>query len=177
MRVRNPSESTGFGKWLVMYSIHDLKLTRQAWALSKVSQANHWMNRVCPNVLSNSLDVPRRDLLRPRAQWRPRPWAPCWTPCCSYRSAWCCCHCRRILSGKAGWETCAKTRQQATLYGWTHEQRSDSSLKKIKEKLHQQTSPNRKTKQKKKSQTGNMYSSHASLPVLLTGLSWENGPK
>lgn len=126
---------SSFGKWSsVMHSIHDLLLMRY-------NIQNHWVwFRACPtshvfwgvtgqpldelsvsqHVFSSCLAVPQQDLLRPRAQWRPRLWAQCWTPCCPYRSARCCCRRRRILSGKAGREICAKTRQQATLYGWTH---------------------------------------------------------
>lgn len=75
--------------------------------------------RVSQHMLSSSLAAPNQDLLRPRAQWRPQLWAQWWILCCSYMEAWCCCHCRRILSGKVGTEICAKTRQQATLHGWT----------------------------------------------------------
>ena len=89
----------------------------------EVSQANRWMKWVSQHVLPSSLAVPQQDLLRPRAHWRPQLWAQCWTPCCSYGSAWCCRRCRRILSGKAGREICAKTQRQATLYGWTHTSR------------------------------------------------------
>lgn len=75
--------------------------------------------RVSQCMLARSLAAPHQDLLRPRAQWRPQLWARWWTLCCPYREGWCCCHCRRILSGKAGREICAKTRRQATLHGWT----------------------------------------------------------
>lgn len=188
---------SSFGKWLaVMYSIHDLQLMRENmrnhWAWVRACQTNHvfWVVtsqplgelRVSQHMLSSSLAAPQLDLLRPRAQWRPQLWARCWTPCCSYRSAWCCCHCRRILSGKAGREICAKTRRQATLYDWTHtSEGSDSSLNQDSGQLHQKTlSTGRHTEKhtkgtdRQKSETvtqtaqklpADMYSSYVSHPV------------
>lgn len=129
------------------------------WAWVRACRTNHvfWVVtsqplgelKVSQHMLSSSLAAPQQDLRRPRAQWRPRLWAWCWTPCCSYRSAWCCCHCRRILSGKAGREICAKTRQQATLYGWTHtSEGSDSSLNQNSGQLHYQQEDKQKSTQK-----------------------------
>lgn len=77
------------------------------------------MDWVSHQMLPRSLGAPHQDLLRPRAQRRPRLWARWWTLCCSYRETWCCRRCRRIPSGKAGREICAKMQQQATLCGWT----------------------------------------------------------
>lgn len=134
-----------------MYSIRDLKPMsynkQNYWVRVRDCQTSYvfWgvtsqtseEPSVSQHMLSSCLAVPQQDLLRPRAQWRPRLWAPCWILCCSYTSAWCCCHCRRILSGKAGRETCAKTRQQATLYGWTHMSRGINNInRKTNRKAH-----------------------------------------
>lgn len=77
-----------------------------------VLRSSQWM-------IACSLAAPQLHLQTPRARWHPLLWAQCWTLCCSYRGDWCCCHCRRILFGKAGREICAKTRRQATLHRWT----------------------------------------------------------
>lgn len=120
---------------------HDLKLMRynkwnyRVWVWVCQNNYGPWgvasqpldKLSVSPHMPSGSLAVPQQDLLRPPAQWRPRRWAPCWTLCCSYRWAWCCCHCRRILSGKVGREACAKTQQQSTLYGWTDMSRGQTT--------------------------------------------------
>lgn len=73
-----------------------------------------------PHSLSRSLALPHRDLLRPQGQRCPQRWARRWARCCSYRAAVRCCHCRRILSGRAGRGTCAKTLPLAPLYGRTN---------------------------------------------------------
>lgn len=126
VNVRLISFERCFGKWLPLHYVRlnaeELQQTKQVNLNISGGVISQPMDgpSASQHMLSHCLAVPHQDLLRTRAQWGPRLWAPCWTLCCSYSSAWCCCHCRRILCGKAGRETCAKTRQQATLHGWTH---------------------------------------------------------
>jgi len=116
------------------------------------------------HVFPRSLVVPQQDLLRPQAEWRPWQWARWWTPCCPYGSARCRRHCRRILSGKAGRDICGKTRQQATLYGWTHGIKGQTALQQLTAPS-MTLSTGRKTKAHKTEKLMNSHKQLKTLPI------------